>query len=235
MKRGFLVHHLAMIVSTVLLMPSWICAQSTGSAHNSTGSPGAVGSGQSHSSIENQAANLTENQHNIAETYDVVPVRRGELVDETGHALDQVVKNKKGEALGTIEKLLKDKKTGRIEYAVLELEETKHQLPLQWTMIKHDKGRLVLNASKADLQPQTSSLYTKDLSPDLSQYMDEINKVRSQPKPKSSSQTQEGSGSPASTGPMGESAVGDGGPSGTRPLPPGGAPGYEGEHPSSKR
>lgn len=235
MKRIFLVQHLAMAVGTILMIPSWICAESTGSSINSTGSSGAVGSGQPPSSIENQAANMTEKQHGIAEKYDVVPVRRGELVDETGHTLDQVVKNKKGEALGTIEKLLKDKKTGKIEYAVLELEGTKHQLPLQWTMIKHDKGRLVLNASKADLQPQTSSLYTKDLSPGLSQYMDEINKVRSQPKPKSSSQTQEGRDSPASTGPMGESAVGGGGPSGTRPLPPGGAPGYEGEHPSSKR
>jgi hypothetical protein len=235
MKRVHFSHHLAMVVGTLLLIPSWICAESKGSGSNSTASPGAIESGQSQSSIQNQAANMTENQQGIAERYDVVPVRQGELVEDKGHTLDQIVKNKKGESLGTIEKLLKDKKTGRIEYAVLELEGTKHQIPLQWALIKQDKGKLTLNASKDELHPQTNSLYTKDLSPDISHYMDEINKVRSQPKPKSSSQTKGDIDGPSATGPMGESAVGGGGPSGTRPLPPGGAPGYEGEHPSGKR
>ncbi|MBX3300576.1 MAG: hypothetical protein KF693_00015 [Nitrospira sp.] len=55
-----------------------------------------------------------------------------------------------------------------------------------------------------------------------------------QPKPKGA-QKDENSGGPAATGPMGESSVGGAGPSGTHPLPPEGAPGYEGEHPGSKR
>ena len=37
------------------------------------------------------------------------------------------MKNKKGETIGTIEKLLKDSKTGKVEYAVLELADTKFQ------------------------------------------------------------------------------------------------------------
>ncbi|QPD04455.1 MAG: hypothetical protein Nkreftii_002229 [Candidatus Nitrospira kreftii] len=234
MKRVDLLPHL-MVVGTLLLIPSWICAESLGSGINSTASPETRESGQSQSSIQNKAADMTEHQQGATEKYDVVPVRRGELVDDTGHTLDQVVKNKKGETLGTIEKLLKDKKTGRIEYAVLELQETRHHIPLQWTLIQQDKGKLTLNASKDELHPQTNSLYTKDLSPDISHYMSEINKVRSQPKPTSKNQTKRDIDSPAATGPMGESAVGGGGPSGTRPLPPGGAPGYEGGHPSSKR
>jgi hypothetical protein len=172
---------------------------------------------------EKQATDMAGGQDGIVGGYDVVPVRQGELVDEKGGPLDQIVKNKKGETLGTIEKLLKDTKTGKIEYAVLELEDTKHQLPLQWSQFKQEKGHLTLNASKKDLHPTTDSVYTKDMSPDISHYMDEINKVRDQPKSQSG-----GPGAPGlpfdSTGGFGSSGP-----------PPGPAPGHEGDEPSSKR
>lgn len=220
-----------MIVFALLAMPGWILAETSGGSGNTT----SKSKPNQSKSVQDQATDMIDRQGSIAEKYDVVPVRQGELVDDKGHALDQIVKNKKGESLGTIEKLLKDKKTGRIEYAVLELDGTKHRLPLQWTLIKQEKGKLVLNASRDELEPKTSPLYTKDLSPDISRYMDEINELRSHPKPIRSPQTEGNVGEPASTGPMGESAVGGGGPSGTSPVPPGGAPGYEGDHPSSKR
>lgn len=112
--------------------------------------------------------------------YDVVHVRLGKLVDEKGAALDQTVKNNKGEILGTIEKLLKDTKTGKIEYAVLELHDTKYQLPLQWSQFKHKNGHLTLNVSGSDLYPITGPIHSKDLSPEDSHYMEEINAVRNQ-------------------------------------------------------
>ncbi len=229
MNRVSHVSHIMILV--VLAISGWALAETPAGSGNtkSTSKP------NQSQSLQDQATDMIEKQGSITGKYDVVPVRRGELVDAKGGPLDHVVKNKNGETLGTIEKLLKDAKTGKTEYAVLELEETKDQLPLQWTQFKQEAGKLTLNASKKDLYPVASSTYSKDLSPDISQYMNEINKVRSQPKTKRSSQTQEGSDGPVSTGPMGESAVGGGGPSGTRPLPPGGAPGYEGEHPSSKR
>ena len=181
------------------------------------------------SSHEKQATDMTGGHEGLAGKYDVVPVRQGELVDEKGGPLDQIVKNKKGETLGTIEKLLKDTKTGKIEYAVLELAETKYQLPLQWSQFKQEKGHLTLNASKNELHPATSSVHSKDMSPDVSHYMDEINKVRSQPKPQGGDPAAGGTDRPASAGPMGEASVGGQGPSGTRALPPGQAPGYEGD------
>lgn len=184
--------------------------------------------------LHNQATDMTSKWQGVVGGYDVVSVRRGALVDEKGGPLDQVVKNKKGETLGTIEKLLKDTKTGKTEYAVLKLEGTHYQLPLQWNQFKQEAGKLTLNAAKKDLYPVASSTYSKDLSPDIAQYMDEINEVRDQPKPKGVRKDQN-TGDPSSTGPMGESSVGGGGPSGTRSLPPGGAPGYEGGDPSSKR
>lgn len=220
-----------MIVAAMLLMPSLALAQASGGSGDMSGQK----MNQPKSSLEHQAIDMTGGKQGVVGKYDVVPVRGGELVDEKGGALDQIVKNKKGETLGTIEKLLKDTKTGKIEYAVLELEETKYQLPLQWSQFKQEGGHLTLNVSKTDLHPVTSSVYSKDMSPDISRYMDEINKVRSQPKPKGGDPAAGGTDRPASAGTMGEAAVGGEGPSGTPALPPGGAPGHEGDHPSSKR
>jgi hypothetical protein len=179
---------------------------------------------QPKSSHEKQATDMTGGREGVVGKYDVVPVPHGKLVDEKGGPLDQTVKNKKGETLGTIEKLLKDTKTGKIEYAVLELEETKYQLPLQWSQLKQEKGHLTLNVSRNELYPEISPNYSKDMSPDVSHYMDEINKVRKQPKAQS--------GDPGAPG-LPLDSVGGFGSSGT--PPPGPAPGYEGEHPSSKR
>ncbi len=178
---------------------------------------------QSESSFEKQATDMTGGREGIVGKYDVVPVLRGKLVDEKGGRLEQTVKNKKGETLGTIEKLLKDTKTGKIQYAVLELEETKDQLPVQWSQFKKEKGYLTLNVSKKDLYPIVSSVYSKDMSPEVSQYMNEINKVREQPKAEE--------GGPGAPG-LPFDSVGGFGSSGP---PPGPAPGYEGGHPSNKR
>mgnify|MGYP001301028321 CR=1 FL=1 len=220
MNRVSYVSHM-MIMIAVLVIPGWTSAETPTKPKQSN-------------TLQGQATDMIDRQGSIGSKYDVVPVRRGELVDEKGGALDQVVKNKKGETLGTIEKLLKDSKTGQTEYAVLELKDTKEQLPLQWSQFKQEGGKLTLNASRNDLYPIASSTYSKNLSPEISEYMDEINVLRSQPKPQSS---QKGSdaGAASGTGPMGESSVGGAGPSGTSPLPPGQAPGYEGGHPSSKR
>lgn len=219
-----------MVVTVLLAIPGGTPAEVLAGSGNTTSNSKSTQSGN----LQNQATDMIQGQGGISEKYDVVPVRRGELKDEKGGLLDHVVKNKKGETLGTIGRLLKDAKTGKTEYAVLELEGSKEQLPLQWSQFKQEKGMLVLNASKSDLYPIASSSYSKDMSPDIAQYMDEINTLRSQPKPKSG---QKGGdvGAPSGTGPMGESSVGGGGPSGTRSLPPGPAPGYEGGNPSSKR
>lgn len=155
-------------------------------------------------SIQDQATDMTDRQGDLQGKYDVVAVRRGELIDEKGGHLDQVVRNKKGETLGSIKKLLKDVKTGKIEYVVLEVVDTKYQLPLQWSQIYQESGKLILHASKSDLDPTNSPVYSKNLSPDLSHYMNEINQVRDHPKPKSGA----GKGSLGT----GESEVGGSGP-----------------------
>lgn len=231
MNRVSYVSHI-MIMIGLMTIPGWTLAETSLKSGNST----SKSKPKQSNALQGQATDMLEKQKlgSIAGKYDVVPVRRGELKDEKGGALDQVVKNKKGETLGTIEKLFKDSKTGKTEYAVLQLKDTKERLPLQWSQFKQEQGKLTLNAAKKDLYPVASSTYSKDLSPDIAQYMDEINELRDQRRPKGVREDQN-IGGPSSTGPMGESSVGGGGPSGTRSLPPDGAPGYEGGDPSSKR
>jgi hypothetical protein len=148
--------------------------------------------------------------------------------------LNHEVKNQQGETIGTIQKLLKDMKTGRIEYAVLELADSKYQMPLQWSLFKQQGDKLTLNATKNQLRPGVSSDLTKDHTPEISQYMKDINSVRQDP-----TGGERGIGitnQPASAGSMGEENVGGGGPAGTRALPPQGrAPQLEKGDPSSKR
>ncbi|MEX5218792.1 MAG: PRC-barrel domain-containing protein [Nitrospira sp.] len=183
--------------------------------------------------MDKKSIDMTGGKSGIPEHYDVVPVRRGELKDEKGGMLDQEVKNPQGETIGTIEKLLKDTKTGKVEYAVLELADSKFQLPLQWSLFKQQGDKLTLRATKDQLRTPVNSDLTKDHSPEISQYMNQINSVRKDP-----TAGEKGLGvtdQPAAAGSQGEDSVGGSGPSGPRGLPPGKAPGFEGGNPSSKR
>ena len=102
-----------------------------------------------------------------------------------------------------------------------------------------EEGRSVQSgdtmADQKSNHPKSSmpnSGYSEDMSPEVSQHMDEINKVRQEPKATTGGSTADDT---QSRGPMGEAAVGGSGPSGPSASPPGGAPGYEGDHPGSKR
>ena len=236
---------MAMVLGGALLLTGQVFAQSGAHSGQSGDQPGsgstAVPGGQGMNqpgggSIEKRSMDMTGGKSGVPEHYDVVPVRRGELKDATGGMLDHQVTNQQGEKLGTIEKLMKDKKTGKIEYAVLELADTKYQLPLQWSLFKQQGDKLTLKATKADLQPDVNSTLTKDNSPEISQYMKEINSVRQNP---TGGQTglgiQDETNRPASAGSMGEEKTGGGGPSGTPSLPQRDkSPQFEGGNPSSK-
>ena len=56
-----------------------------------------------------------------------------------------------------------------------------------------------MSASKKDLYPIARSISSKDLSPKVSQYLDEINKLRKQPKLKGEDSDAEGKDRPAIT------------------------------------
>jgi hypothetical protein len=182
--------------------------------------------------MDRRAVDMTGETSSLPAQYDVQAVK---LVDEKGAKLDQEVKSPKGETLGTIEKLIKDTKTGKIEYAVVELADTQYQLPLQWSLFEQQGDKLTLKATKDDLRAPLNSELVKDQSPEISQFMNELNRVRQNP---TGGQTGLGivdqPGSGGFTG--GPEKEGGAGPSGPRTMPPGGqAPQFEGGNPSSKR
>lgn len=178
---------------------------------------------------------LTGGQTGVPEEYSTTPVRQGKLIDKPDSEwLNKTVQNQKGEELGKITKILVDKQTNNIEYAMLNIADSKSAVPMPWARFKTSGDKITLNATKEELKPEVSQTMSKDMSPDLSEYMDDVNRAREAPKAGGS-----GLGvtnQPASAGSMGEEKVGGGGPSGTRALPPQGqAPGLEGSNPSSKR
>jgi sporulation protein YlmC with PRC-barrel domain len=235
----------AIVFGGAILVSGQVYAQSGASSGQSGDQPGsgstAVPPGQGMNQpggggIDKRSMDMTGGKSGVPEHYDVVPVRLGELKDETGGMLDREVTNQQGEKLGTIEKLMKDKKTGKIEYAVLELAETKYQLPLQWSLFKKQGDKLTLKATKEELRSPVSSHLAKDNSPEISQYMEEINRARQGSKTGGGLGIQDETNRPASAGSMGEDKAGGGGPSGTPSLPQSGqAPQHEGGNPSSKR
>ncbi|HJR78041.1 MAG TPA: PRC-barrel domain-containing protein [Nitrospiraceae bacterium] len=236
----------AIVFGGAILVSGQVYAQSGASSGQSGDQPGsgstAIPPGQGmnqpgQGSLEQRSMDMTGGKGGLPAHYDVQAVRRGHLMDEKGGNLDQEVVNAQGEKLGTIQKLIKDTKTGKIEYAVLELADTKYQLPLQWSLFKQQGDKLILKATKNDLRPEgINSNLVKDNSPEISQYMNEINSVRQNPKTGGGLGIQDETNRPASAGSMGEDKAGGGGPSGTPSLPQSGqSPQFEGGNPSSKR
>jgi hypothetical protein len=176
---------------------------------------------------QDKRTDLTGGQAGVPDEYATTPVRQGSLKEVTDSKwLNQTVTNRQGENLGTIKKLLKDEKTQNIEYAFFEVVDSRYARPMKWSSFEQKGDKLVLDATKADLLPSVNRTDTKDISPDLAMYMEEIEQKRAEPKPKVGPGDGRGTNRVApSTGPQGEdSAAGN---LGDRGGPPGPAPGFE--------
>lgn len=167
------------------------------------------------------------------EEYAVVPVRRGELKSVGNQALQKPLQNLKGERVGHIDNLLLDAKTGRIEYAVIELEDTYYLKPVPYAAIqlkqKGDEIVPIIDTTKYDLSPVLSMKDTKDLSPAVTDIVKQMQTLREREPRKAGQREGAGVKEPPIGGPMGETEAGGGGLSGPRGLPPGNAPGFEQE------
>jgi sporulation protein YlmC with PRC-barrel domain len=200
-----------------------------GSTSGSTGSTGAVGA------PADKHTDLTGGQPGIPNEYAGTPVAQGKLQEVTDSKwLQKPVHGMNGEVIGNIKQVLKDQKTGEIEYVIFVPNDSKTALPLRWSQFEERKGQLRLNMKNEDLKKVLNAPNNKDISPDLQEHMSQIEQARSRPK---AGHSQEGSptSSPAAGGVMGEDKASGGGVSGPQALPPGQAPGLEGNHPSSKR
>lgn len=178
---------------------------------------------------KDKRTDLTGGQQGVPDEYANTPVRQGSLTEvKDSKWINQAVTNKQGEKVGKVAKVLRDEKTQKIEYVMIEIRDSQHARPMLWSRFEERGDKLVLNATKEELIPSVSQKDSKDMSPDLAIYMDEIEKKRAEHKPKVGAGDGRGTNLPVpSTGPMGEdSAAGDLGPRGASP---GDAPGYEGE------
>jgi hypothetical protein len=79
-----------------------------------------------------------------------------------GHPWDnKTIRDKKGESLGTIEKVMVDRKSGKEAYAMLKLSDDMPTVPIPLNAIKEDESGLVLNASKEQLKRRALNLRDK--------------------------------------------------------------------------
>ncbi|GKS58081.1 hypothetical protein YTPLAS18_16080 [Nitrospira sp.] len=180
---------------------------------------------------------LTEGKSATPDEYSDTPVRQGKLEEvKNSKWLNHHVKSSEGKDLGKIEQILKDKKTGDIEYAVLSFEHTDRLVPMRWSQFKEQGDRLKLNVKEEEFKKTINEFAPEDTSPDVRMYMKQIEDVRNskfnagqKKDPASHSAT----GEPAAAGTMGEEKTTGGGAGGPQGLPTDRAPGLEGGHPSS--
>lgn len=112
-----------------------------------------------------------------AKDYVILPVPPAEEKSAGRNTLvDRTVKNPQGKTVGTLEKLVMDSRTGKIEYGVVALAESGRLIPLNWSDLKvnRENGRVGLNVTQDELKHSLGHGDAKDLSPDLWEYFDDI-------------------------------------------------------------
>jgi sporulation protein YlmC with PRC-barrel domain len=198
-------------------------------AEGSTTSPTGGGMPAPDSVPKDKRLDLTGGQQGVPDEYANTPVRQGSVTEvKDSKWLNQWVTNKQGEKVGKVTKVLRDEKTQKIEYVVLEIANSQHARPMLWSRFEERGDKLMWNGTKEDLLPSVSQKDGKDMSPDLSGVMHDVETKRAEFKPKVGPGDGRGTNRPEpSTGEMGEEkAAGQLGPRG---APAGEAPVYEGE------
>lgn len=188
-------------------------------------------SGQSETQkSQSDALDMTRTQDPTPHEYSVLPLARGQKKQVENHSLlGGDVKGKDGKPIGELEQLIMDTKTNKIAYGVVRFSDTNEMWPLHWKSFKvnEDSGEVSLNLTRDQLRSKSSLDDAKDLSPDIKKMVKDMQKNMGD-----STVNEGGIGvtkTPAGAGGQGEDKAGGAGPSGTRALPPGNAPGFEGE------
>jgi sporulation protein YlmC with PRC-barrel domain len=129
-----------------------------------------------------------------------------------------------GKTVGTLENFIVDTHSGRIEYAVVAIENGTHLHPVPWSAIqvkKDGQGNLnaTINTSKYQLMPSVMRDQSMDLSPSVKELVKEMQVLRDR-EPRKSQSREQIVKEPTLGGPHGEEKAGIGGLSGERALPP---------------
>jgi len=169
--------------------------------------------------------------------YTVIPIPVGELTTTNSNLLlKKPVKDLQGNNIGTLENLIVDTHSGRIEYAIVAIENGTHLQPVPWSAIQvkrngKDTPTATIDTSKYQLMPSLMRDDSKDLSPSVKQIVKEMEVLREREPQKSQARDRDLIvKEPAMGGPMGEEKAGGSGLSGERALPPEkDSPGYKRE------
>lgn len=173
---------------------------------------------------------MTSTKDSTPSEYAVLPLARGQKKDATSNLVGDEVKGKDGQVIGTLDKLIMDTKTGKIEYGVINLADTHETWPILWNSFKVNKktGEVTLNLTRDQIPGEKALEGSKDLSPDIKKLMKDMKQDMGKPivNPQGLGVTKQ----PAAGGGEGEDQAGGGGPSGPRADPLSDkAPQYEGD------
>lgn len=159
--------------------------------------------------------------------YAVLPIPVGEMTTTNSNVLlSKPVKDLHGKQVGTLEKLIVDTHSGRIEYAIVAIENGTHLHPVPWSAIhvKRDgSGTLTptIDTSKYQLMPSVMREQSVDLSPSIKEIVKGMQVLREREPRKAQARDRDLIvKEPAIGGPMGEDKAGGAGLSGERALPP---------------
>lgn len=215
----------ALLILAAMLLMSFVASYPAAAEPSSSSGIAGGNTPSSDKMPKDKRTDLTGGQQGIPDEYSTTPVRQGSLKEVTDSKwLNQPVTNNQGEKLGTIKKVLKDEKTQNIEYVFFEIADSRDARPMKWSEFQQNGDKLVLNAKKEDLLPNVNRTETKDMSPDLAMFMDDIEQKRAEPKGSSGQSPSGDPGSLSGASTMGEDQVGA-----TRTPPPTPAPGFKHE------
>ena len=215
----------ALLILAAVLLMSFVVSYPAAAEPSSSSSIAGGNTPSSDKMPKDKRTDLTGGQQGIPDEYSTTPVRQGSLKELTDSKwLNQPVTNNQGEKLGTIKKVLKDEKTQNIEYVFLEIADSREARPMKWSQFQQNGDKVVLNAKKEELLPNVNRTESKDMSPDLAMFMDDIEQKRAEPKGSSGQSTSGDPGSLSGASTMGEDQVGA-----TRTPPPTPAPGFKHE------
>jgi hypothetical protein len=102
--------------------------------------------------------------------YLVLPVPQGSLQEARGQSGHTRIVSPEGKTLGTLDKLIADVTTGKIEYAVIRLADTGELMPVPWgdLKVKKDRRSLVLHARQYQLKPDVTATDAQTRAPAVS-------------------------------------------------------------------
>jgi PRC-barrel domain len=215
----------ALLILAAMLLMSFVASYPAAAEPSSSSGIAGGNTPSSDKMPKDKRTDLTGGQQGIPDEYSTTPVRQGSLKEVTDSKwLNQPVTNNQGEKLGTIKKVLKDEKTQNIEYVFFEIADSRDARPMKWSQFQQNGDKLVLNAKKEELLPNVNRTESKDMSPDLAMFMDDIEQKRAEPKGSSGQRPSGDPGSLSGAATMGEDQVGA-----TRTPPPTPAPGFKHE------